>query len=156
MYFIGPNTMLMNAKAIFLAVGAYAAITLLGKKSDAGKLSYGIASVNPSLDGITPILDINLSIQNPTNSNFSIRSFVGSITSNGSTIGTTSNYQTQNILPLSTSYYKISLRMSLIGIAVDVYNAIQGGSGWAQQIEIKGNANVDGYIAPVDLKYQIG
>jgi hypothetical protein len=146
----------MNATPLLLGVGAYALITLLQKKADATKLVFTVAGVDASADGITPILNVKLGIENASDSKYLIKSIVGNLSANGSNIGNVATYQEIYINPRSSSYYVLPIRLSLIGIALDIYNYLSGSGSLSQELVFAGSANVDGYIASINLKYKIG
>jgi len=147
----------MEGKKI-LVVGAIglAAWYLLQQKKAIEILSYFIASVGLSFEGVQPVLSLNVGVQNVSNSNFTLNSFVGTLTANGNVLGTASSFVPVYIAANSQSVFTLKIRLNLLGITADIVNILNGQTGLQQKIELKGYVNASGIVAPVDLNYEIG
>lgn len=120
-----------------------------------GYLNYYIQGVDLGFTGITPVLRINLGIQNPSNDSFQVKSIVGNLYANNSLIGNVSAFGTLNIPAASSVVYPLYIRMSLMGVVSDIVKIFEGG-GITQQIEFDGAVNVNNITAPLTFKYSIG
>lgn len=107
------------------------------------------------MDGFTPILRVNIGIQNPSNQQFVVRSIVGQLQANGENIGNVSTFQATVINPNSEAILPVYVRLNPIGIVTDIIALIQGGGGISQTIRLKGTANVNNTLAPIDVTYKI-
>lgn len=145
----------MDAKKLVLPGIAVAAWYYLSTKKAIGTLNYFIAGVGLGFDGMTPILSIKMGIQNPSNAQFTINSFVGNISANGQDVGTLSAFNPIVIPASSQVFYTLYVRMNLVGIVADIVNLLEQKSGIAQTINLKGYVNASGIVAPVDLNYKI-
>lgn len=140
---------------VFTGIAALVATTLFAQKRAAGYLQFFVQGVAVAFDGITPVLKVNLAIQNPSNQRFVIKSLVAELTANGSTIGNVSSFQTVNVAPNSQMILPILIRLSLLAVAMDIVNLIQTRSGVSQQIKLKGAVNANDMLIPLELDYKI-
>lgn len=140
---------------MLLGIAGIAAAMYFSTKKAVGLLNYYISKVELSFSGATPILRLTIGIQNPSNETFQINSFVGNLLANGYVIGNVSSFEKLTIGPASLGLYKLTVRLSLIGVVSDIVNAIQQGSGTTQTITFKGAVNASGLLAPVNLQYKI-
>ena len=140
----------------FLIIGAAAlAYWYLTKKKAIGFLNYYIQGIGLTFDGFTPIMKLNIGIQNPSNTSFTVKDFVGNLSCNGNNIGTMSSFTPMEIPAASQIIYPLFIRMNLIGIVSDIIALLENQSGIEQDIELTGFVNASGIVAPIDLKYKI-
>jgi LEA14-like dessication related protein len=140
-----------------LIIGAaVAAYFLYVQKQAIGLLNYVIGSVALSFNGLTPVLKINVLIQNVSNQSFTVTSFVGNVNVAGSSIGSMSSFTEVVIPPASQVTYPVYATLNLLGAVSDLVNLIQSGSGTSTTITLKGFVNANGIVAPVSLDYKIG
>jgi hypothetical protein len=146
---------LSNLANLALAAGAVVAYNAFNKASAAGSLNfYPSGARSLRFDGITPVITIGIAIQNPSNQYYSINSFVGNVSANGYLIGNVSSFGKMVVRPNAQTVYPITVRLSLLGVVNDIVNAIQG-SGIQQQLDLSATANVNNFLVPVKLKYQL-
>lgn len=146
----------MKAKNLIIPVLAVAAYFVYTQKKAIGLLNYYIKNVGLSFDGSTPLLLLNIGIQNPSNAQFVVNDFVGNISANGNNVGTIYSFTKLIVPPASQVVYPVIVRMNLISIVSDIINVIQTGSGISQNIVLTGVVNASGIVAPVTLNYKIG
>lgn len=120
------------------------------------KLQFYVQDVDADFQDGAPIIRLNIAVQNPTNEAFVIDSVVGTLTANGQPIGQVSSYAQVPIPPVHASSYPVSVRISLVGMALSVYNLISQGIGTSQNIGFTGAINASGIVAPVDFNVKIG
>jgi len=143
-------------KAAILTAGAVLALTALSKAQAGGTLNFIPGNVHSvSFDGVTPIIQFDLVIQNPTGQAFTVRSLVGTITANDYQIGNVSSYVSTYVRPYGNTVYRLSARMNVLGVVNNIINAINGG-GVSQTMRLKGWVNVESFTLPVALTYKIG
>lgn len=135
-----------------LALGGW---LILGKKQAIENLQFYIANVSASMDGLTPIITLNVAIQNASNEAFTIHSIVGTVKANGYTIGTVSSFASVPIAAAAESVYPIRVRISPVGIALDAYNQIISHMSISQTLEFDGTINAAGIIAPLKISYKV-
>lgn len=144
------------SKALLLAAGGVLAYALLNKATALQRLNFypkGVQSLK--FDGVTPVLQIGLAVQNTSGQQIVMRSFAGSVYANGYYIGNISSYNVFTVRPNSETVLALTIRLSLIGIVSNIVNAFNG-NGPAQELELDALANVDNYQVPVKIKYKIG
>lgn len=143
-------------KPLLIAGGVYYLYNLIAKGGAAASLNYRVAKVDVSLDGLTPLVQITIGVQNPTNQNFTIRSIVGDISSNGSYLANVSSFTAAYVAPNAESLIVINARVSLVGALTDLYDTLQGNGSIQQKIKFGGSVNVDGVVVPLNMNYTIG
>jgi hypothetical protein len=139
---------------LFSAIGI-AAIWAWSQARAAGFLNTAAKSVSLAFDGLTPVLTLNLLIQNPSNSTFLVKAVSGNLYSKGELIGNVSNFTQITVGPASQVEYPLYIRLSLLGVVTDIVKLFSGG-GLQQQIEFKGVVNANDTTFPIDFKYVIG
>jgi LEA14-like dessication related protein len=96
-----------------------------------------------------------LIVQNPSSKSFTVRSLIGTLTSNDYQIGNVSSYSSVYIRPNGNTVYRLNVRLNVLGVVNDILNALNGG-GISQSMRFKGTANVDGFMVPIFINYKIG
>lgn len=155
---INPDAKTMTTAKATVLVGGAALLLLAFKKAYSATALNFYPSQILSADFVNgvPIVRVRVAVQNPTDSSFYMKSFVANLYANDSLVGTTYTYFGKSIAPLSTSYIDISLRLSLIGIATDLYQAIVNHTGFSQQIKMVAHTLIDSILVPVTLDYKLG
>lgn len=151
----------MNATPIVLGLGAYLAIKLFAKKAAADKLSYFVQKVSLRFSGITPVLEIIIGVQNPTNTTINLGSIAGDLYINDNYVANIFSYQLVPIAARSATLYPISARLSLsglIGEGKDIVEAISTGQYNTllnQSLKFKGYVNAEGVTMPLQFSYKV-
>jgi hypothetical protein len=123
---------------------------------NASRLNFYVAKLVPRLQGATPVLDIYIGVQNPTGGTFTIQSAAGKVYANENYLGDLSSYQLTTIKANQQTFFVATLRMSLVGLAQEIYNAVsQGLSTVSFNLKFNGTVNVGGVPVPVSLGYRI-
>jgi len=144
------------SNSILLAGGA-ALVTyfLLAKKQAVNILNYYVKGISINFDGFTPVLTINLAIQNVSNQSFTIKSLTGLLYNNGKEIGNINSFDVLEVPPVSEVYYKINVRLNLISVVSDLISVIQQKSGATQNLSINAWINAGGLITPININYSL-
>lgn len=146
-----------QTKLALFAGGALLAFSAFKKKLAVDGLNIFPVSdgLSARMEGATPIIRFRIAIQNPSDESAVVRSMFGYVLANGNTIGNISSFQPATILPNTTTYLFCEARLSLLGIAADVYNAIANKTGISQSIELKASMNVGGVTVPFSIPYKL-
>jgi hypothetical protein len=149
-----------KAGTVLLAASAFVAYLVFSKKKAIGLLNYFISGIAIGSDNNTPVMRVEIGIQNPTNEDFQIRAVVGNLKAtsiDGSTynIGNVSSFVSLSVRPASQVIYPLYVRLNAIAIVSDIVNTIMQGSGPSQVITVEGTVNASGIVAPVTLSYKI-
>lgn len=147
------NSLLKTGLFVGGALLAYNAFTKANALQTLNFYPKGVSGI--SFEGVTPIIKLNLAIQNTSNQQMVIRSLAGNLFANGFLIGNVSSYNVLAIRPNAESIFSITVRLSLLGVVQDIIDAIKG-NGFSQEIEFQARANVDRYNIPINIKYSIG
>lgn len=127
----------------------------LSKASTASRLNFIIQSVKISFQGLTPVIELLIGVQNPTNDFFTIKSLSGNVDVNGNAAGNVSMFTSTTISANSQTSLPLTIRLSIAEIADQIIEIIRGGAGVAAKIHLDGTINVDGTLLPLDLTYKI-
>lgn len=146
----------MKINPIILAPIAYLLFKGGSTLYNASRLNFYVAKIVPRLQGITPVLDIYIGVQNPTGGTFTVQSAVGKVYANDNFLGDLSSFTLTTVKPNQQTMFIASLRMSLVGLAQEIYNAIsQGISTVSFNLKFTGTVNVNGVPVPIALGYRI-
>lgn len=143
--------------SLLIGAGALLAFTAFKKKLAVDGLNIyadetGLAA---RMEGLTPIIRFRIAIQNASNESATVRSLFGSIQANNYTIGNINSFSAVTIRPNATTYMYCEARMSLLGIASDIFNAIKNQSGINQVVKMQATMNIGGVSIPFTLDYNI-
>lgn len=150
-----------GAKILLVGLAAFVGYKLFSKKGAAESLQFFVSKVAVRFSGITPIIDVTLGIHNPTNETLNVGSIAGELYINNNFAANIYGYQAVTIKSLGVSYFPISARLSLSGVAseiMDIINAITSG-GFAslinQTLTFKGKVYAEGITFPLNFNYKV-
>src|SRR5574337_399054 len=146
----------MKVKDVLIPAGLLIAWLVFAQRRAINLLNYLIEGVSLSFDGITPVLNLEIEVQNVSNENYTINSFVGALYSGQTLIGNVSTFTPVKILPSSQTKMTLQIRLSLISVVSDLVNLIRQGSGIAQTLTLNGYINASGIVAPIMITYKVG
>jgi len=145
-----------NSKLFGIAAAGFILYSLLRKGVAAGTLTFFPEKVRSiDFEGLTPVMTIGIGVQNTSNQSFSLNSIAGSLYSNNYYVGNLSSFTRQPVAANSQQIIYVKIRLQVTGIVNDIIRAFENGN-FAQEVEMKATANIDGLQAPVNLKYTIG
>lgn len=134
---------------IFWLVGGAAALYFLSRFSFGQKSQFFLRSVKPSGSPLSPIINVEMAVQNPTNSTVTIKSITGSISINDKYLANVSAFGDQKVLPNQETIIKLTARPSAIGIFESVRELLTSPIG-TTVASFQGSANVDGIVVPIN------
>ena len=148
--------MALKPSQLLVPVAGLLVIGLLLQKKAAGALNFLIKNVAIAFEGITPVLRLDILVQNPSNQSFTFRSIVGGLYVDGSKVGDASMFQTITISPNSQQVLPVQVRLSALAIVSDLVSIITKGSGIPKSIRFSGYVNANEIVSAIDMTYQIG
>lgn len=140
---------------ILLPIAGLIALGLMAQKKAAGFLNMFIDTVSIAFSGLTPVIRVNIAIQNPSNEQFVIKSLVANLKAGEKLIGNVSSFDTIVINPNAQIIYPVFIRLGLVAIVQDIITLIQNRSGPSQTLELSGHINANGIVSPLELSYKI-
>jgi hypothetical protein len=146
----------MGGLDVVLLLAGAGAVYLWNLSKAAGNLIYSPGDISGfRLDGISPVLYVDLVVQNTNNVSFTINSLAGNVLSNDTVIGNISNF-TPVVLPGNAeAIIPLTLKLQPIGLVSDIISIITGGVG-NRDLRIKGTVNANGMQEGFELIYKIG
>lgn len=146
----------MRIHPLILVPVAYLLYRGVSKGYGASRLGYYVAKIVPRFNDFALVLDFHIGIQNPTGEIFTIQSLTGDLYTNDKFIGNISSFTLTEIKPNAQTIFVASVRLPLVGLAAELWNALQGGvTTISQKLKIVGTINVDGIPLPVTLTYTV-
>jgi LEA14-like dessication related protein len=137
------------------AVGLVAAV-LWSKARAAGTLIFQPGRVqNLYFDGVSPVIQLSLVVQNTSSSGFTLESLAGNILSDGYIIGNFSNFQPIHINANSETVVPISIRLGMIGLVQDLITSFTTGD-FTKRVTLQGFVNAGFVRAPINVSFEIG
>lgn len=137
--------------ALIVLVGT----TIARKVRAVNYLTFIVADIDIAFDNFTPVIKLELGIQNPSNEKFTVKSIVGTLYANGFEIGNVSSFQVKEINPASEVKYPLLIRLKVIPIVSDVVNILQGGNGMTQTLVFDGAVNANNMTSPLNITYKV-
>lgn len=108
-----------------------------------------------AFDAGAPIITFNLYAQNTSSADLILNSFAANLFANNTLIGNVSNFSQVVIPGNSSTLIPLTARLQIIGLANDIIRAFQTNS-FTQDLQLTGNANVNGVQIPIDLTLKVG
>lgn len=132
-----------------LLIGGAAALYFLSRYQLSRKISFLLRGVRVGGGITSPVIVIDLAIQNPTNQRAILKSISGEVSANGQYIANLSAFGEQVIQPNSESVIKLSARPSAAGVGQFLVNLFKQKQ---QKVTttFTGTANIDGVTYPVN------
>lgn len=106
------------------------------------------------LDGINPVLELSLGVQNTSNQSFTINSLAGDLYLSNTYLGNVSLFSPAIIRPNSETLITVKARLVLVAAAVNLYNAFKSKT-FKGSLVMDSTANIDRLQVPVDISYTI-
>jgi len=145
---VGQTALLIGAGVI--------AYSLLRKAGGAALLSFQPGKIaNIEWEGVNPVLNIGLMVQNTSNQSYTLNSFAGDVFADNYFIGNISSFTVQTVAPNSQSTLFLKIKLQLTGIATEIIRAVTN-KNFTKTLALKATANVDNLQIPVVLNYKIG
>lgn len=137
----------------FILVGGGVFYLLMKKK--VANLNYYLKGFDLSFDGITPVLNLSLVVQNVNNTGFNVKSFVGLLYVGTARIGNVYGFTPVRIALSSETPVNIQVRLSPLAIVSDIVSRIVQKSGLSYELTLIGNLNAEGFVIPVNLNFAV-
>lgn len=128
---------------------AGAAIFLISKYRFGQKAVFLLRGIKPSGTLLKPTLDVDISVQNPTNQSITIKSITGDLSVNNRYVANVSAFGDQEVQPNSENILKLVARPSAIGIIQSVIAIIRNKEN-KFTASFNGTANVNGLVVPIN------
>jgi LEA14-like dessication related protein len=97
---------------------------------------------------LQPTINVELAVQNPTNTTIKIKSITGSISVNDRFLANVSAFGDQTVGPNSESTLRLVARPSALGVFESVRELLNAAAGQVS-VTFSGSANVDGIVVPI-------
>ena len=136
-------------KRIFWIIGGAAALYFLSRYKFSQKANFLLRSVRVGGGLFSPIINIDLAVQNPTNSRVTFKSISGSLSVNDQFLANVSAFGDQVINPNSETILKLQARPSATGIFSSVRELLSAPMG-ELTVNFTGSANLDGITYPIN------
>jgi hypothetical protein len=137
-------------------VAGIAGLYLFNLSKAASNLTYFPGDITGfSLAGFSPVITVDLVVQNTSNVEFTISSLAANVTSDGTLIGNVSNFSPVRIPTNSQGNIPLTLTLQPLGVVNDIISIITGGSG-SRDILLQGSVNANGFQQPFTVRYKVG
>jgi LEA14-like dessication related protein len=133
---------------ILLLVGGVAALFLLSRFRFGQKAIFQLRTLRPGGSLLQPTINVEMAVQNPTNSTIKIKSITGSLSLNNKYLANVSAFGDQTVAPNSESTLRLVARPSALGVFESVRELLTAPAGQVKAI-FEGSANVDGIVVPI-------
>lgn len=142
-------------EALLLLIGGVWLYTSTVQKA-AGNLIFVPGNIHSvDLQGFSPVLVVNLFVQNTSNVDFTLNSLAATITSEGTQVGNVSNFNAVLIPGNSQTTVPLHLSLFPLGIVDNIIHALSGGS-VKREFIIDGSVNANGQQVPLKLNFKVG
>lgn len=137
----------------FIGLGALllGAWYLMSKKKVGATAKFSIDKL--SISGTNLLL--TLGILNPTNTAITIKSILGTLIFKGQDVATVQYFVPKVVAPNGKTQITLTVTPSAVGIITALKSLISKGGLKDLKASFKGNANVDGFLIPIESSYGI-
>jgi len=137
-----------------LAVAALYVLSKLSFAGNASRLNYSISGMGLSMNGLNPVISMNLVVQNPTNQIFNVAAIVANVALNNEPIGNVAGFTPVTIAAASQANVPLTVTISGLSLISDVVNILNGTAGVSALLHITGTVNANATLLPIDVQYQ--
>jgi len=144
--------------ALLLVAGGAFLLTKAAKAGVATRLNMFIGKIDIACSGFlctAPIVTLNLIVQNPTETQLTIRSLSAKFFVNQQYVGDVFFFNNLPLVPMAETPFPVEARISAASVLSQVVAIIKGEQGIAAEMRMTGTCNVEGVNVPVDLQYKI-
>ncbi len=146
----------MDGLSVLLVLAGAAGLYFWNLSKAATNLIYFPGNITGfRLDGISPVILVDLIIENTNNASFTINSLAGTVMSNDTVIGNITNFSPIEVAGNSQAAIPLTLTLQPIALVGDIISIITGGIG-KRDLKVHGTVNANGIQAAFDLNYKIG
>lgn len=146
----------MRTTSALLVVGGVFALYWLNKAVAAGRLSFFPGDVTGfGIEGITPVANITLRVQNSSNASLKINSLSGNVYANNTLVGNLSGFQPVYIRGNSEGTIPVNVRFQPIGIVNQLIQAWNTHN-FQEKFTVDGTVNAEGIPVPLKMEYSLG
>jgi len=146
----------MDGLSVLLVLAAGAGLYFWNLSKAAANLIYFPGNITGfRLDGISPVVYVDLIIQNTNNVSFTINSLAGNVFSDSTVIGNIANFTPVEEAGNSQTSVPLTLVLQPIAIVGDIIAIFTGGVG-KRNLQVHGTVNANGIQEGFDLNYNIG
>ncbi len=135
-------------KNLFYLIGGATALFLLSRFRFGQKAIFQLRSLRPGGSILQPTINVELAVQNPTNTTIKIKSITGAISVNDKYLANVSAFGDQTVAPNSESTLRLVARPSALGVFESVRQLLTAPAGEVAA-KFEGSANVDGIVIPI-------
>ena len=108
-----------------------------------------------SLNGLYPVLYMDLIVQNTNNISFTINSLAGNVTSQGTIIGNVSDFTAVEIPGNAQATIPITLTLQPLTLVNEIIGILTGGSG-KRDLQLDAVVNANGIQKTFSIAYKLG
>lgn len=146
----------MDGLNALLLIGGGVLLYLWNTSRSAANLNYFPGNITGfSLQGLSPVITVDLIVQNTSNVDFTINSLSGNATTDNILIGNIADFTPTLVPANSQRAIPLTLTLFSLGIVDNIINALQGGS-VHKTILVQGTVNANGAQVPISLQYNVG
>lgn len=120
----------------------------------ASRLNLIISGMNLQLQGIVPVVNLQVTAQNVTNEALQFNAITANALLNGTPIGNVTGFTPVAIPAVSQATIPLQIMVNAPALTADVVNILSGGAGVSANIELQGTANISGLLLPIDVTYK--
>jgi hypothetical protein len=136
-------------KSFYWIVGGIAAWYILSKTLLAKKANIIFKDVRPGGKLLKPEINIDLLVQNPTNTSATFKSLTGNLYLNDKFVANFTSFGDQIISPRAESVITITAKPGLVGAYNTISTLLKNRTGSLTAM-FTGTANIDGFVIPVN------
>lgn len=119
----------------------------------ASRLNYVFKSIGVEFKSAWLVqINIDIDIQNPTSTSFTINSMTGNLSLNDNFIGNLSNFTATEIKGNTQTAYRIALQLNTLSLPSTILDMFNNFSGITAKVT--GTVNVDNLNVPIELSYK--
>lgn len=144
------------SELLLLGVIGVAAFALARRASALGTLIFMPGRVvSISLEGTSPVMTLELVVQNTSSQSLVVNSLAGNLFANNYLVGNVSSFVSTRIPGNAQAVIPVKVRLMLIGLVNDIVQSFQNGN-FTQDVRLEGFANAGFVRAPLDITFRVG
>lgn len=133
----------------YYIIGGVAVWYVLSKTMLAKKVNLVLKDVRPGGKLLSPTINIDIAVQNPSNQQAILKSVTGNLYVNDKFVANFTNFDSQSIYPRAESIITITAKPGILGVYNTIKTLLAQRTG-GLSATFTGSANVDGILLPIN------
>lgn len=139
---------------LLLAGGGIFSVVMIGKIITLKSLSFKVRNLRYDITNPSPLLFLDIGINNPTGRTISVKSVSGTVSVDQENVARVFQDDPVKIIPFNETVFTIPFTIDIANAISKIIDIIQNGTSMTV-VRFIGSVNLEGFLFPVNVSYQL-